>query len=157
MAISPINPEALRPGTLHRTGSLGPSDTSDSGSDLQGVEGFDPSLGEDSGADSTGTGERAWADATQDPVALDITPDHVVSHPDQAIESDDLGDADADPGEGEPRPVDLVRTANDLQEGRFPGEAPQEEAAGDEPAPGDNPPPRAGRQADPARHPHGAR
>jgi hypothetical protein len=157
MAISPLNPEAIRPGTLHRTGSLGPSDSSDSGSDLQGVEGFDPSLGEDSGADSGGTGERAWADGTQDPVGLDIAPDHVVSHPDQRLEADELGDPDADPGEGEARPVDLVRTANDLQEGRFPGEAPQEEAAGDDPAPGDQPAPRTGREADPAARAHGPR
>jgi len=67
----------------HGTGALGPSDTSDSGSDMQGAPGiapgFDPIDADlDSDSDSGGTGERAGVErdaAARD--GADIDTDHV--------------------------------------------------------------------------------
>lgn len=67
----------------HGTGALGPSDTSDSGSDIQGAPGIAPGFDAidsdlDSDSDSGGTGERASAErdgAARD--GADIDTDHV--------------------------------------------------------------------------------
>jgi hypothetical protein len=94
MAAGPLHPDNLTNGRDrilgkgHGIGALGPSDTSDSGSDVQGAPGFD--AGEDSDSDSTGTGERAAAG--NDTVAADgadIDTDHVETLP---PELDDEGD-----------------------------------------------------------------
>jgi hypothetical protein len=106
-------------GSGHGTGALGPSDTSDSGSDmvgaagLAGEEGLDlgsgttsdmeagsaggtagPDVGDanlDSDSDSGGTGERAAAG--RDAVVrdgADIDVDHIESMPDVPLNDDDL-------------------------------------------------------------------
>ncbi|WP_051293423.1 hypothetical protein [Pseudoduganella violaceinigra] len=74
----PVQPDReLRKG--HDTGTLGPSDSSDSGSDVQGGPG-DTEL--DSDSDAQGTGERAGAGRdTPAPDGADIDVDHVESLP----------------------------------------------------------------------------
>lgn len=116
-------------GTGHGTGALGPSDSSDSGSDLFGARGlahedvldFDtgttsdletssaggtagPDVGDanlDSDSDSGGTGERAAAG--RDTVVrdgADIDVDHIESIPDVPLDEDDLAFlASSPPGE----------------------------------------------------------
>lgn len=81
----------------HGTAALGPSDTSDSGSDMQGAPGIAPGLDAidsdlDSDTDSGGTGERAAADrdfAARD--GADIDTDHI-EHLAAALEDDELED-----------------------------------------------------------------
>ncbi len=106
-------------GSGHGTGALGPSDTSDSGSDLVGAAGLagedmldldggtnsdleassaggtaGPDVGDanlDSDSDSGGTGERAAAG--RDSVArdgADIDVDHIEAIPDVPLDEDDL-------------------------------------------------------------------
>ena len=105
-------------GSGHGTGALGPSDTSDSGSDLIGAAGLSdenmldldqgttsdpetsraggagPDVGDadlDSDTDSSGTGERAAAG--RDSVArdgADIDVDHIDSIPDLALDEADI-------------------------------------------------------------------
>ncbi|WP_298932860.1 hypothetical protein [uncultured Ramlibacter sp.] len=71
------------------TGALGPSDSSDSGSDAMGELG-DGQL--DSDSDRHGTGERASVDARDDGRSADILPDHVARL--DGDEGSDLGSAD---------------------------------------------------------------
>jgi hypothetical protein len=77
--------------------ALGPSDTSDSGSDVlgdrnhaalpdEGAEGAFP-LAHDSDTDAAGTGERASADATAPRVDADILPDRVGIDPSDALDA----------------------------------------------------------------------
>lgn len=103
MATSSLDPDILpighdrSLGRGHGTGALGPSDSSDSGSDLQGAPGLagtdvdledgtaGPDVGDadlDSDSDSGGTGERAAAgrDAVT-PDGADIDVDHVETIP----------------------------------------------------------------------------
>lgn len=89
MSSSTLTPENLpaRPDRRlpqgHGTGALGPSDTSDSGSDVQGAPGIAPGFDSidadlDSDSDSGGTGERAGIErdaAARD--GADIDTDHV--------------------------------------------------------------------------------
>jgi hypothetical protein len=63
---------------------LGPSDSSDSGSDAMGELGPDQM---DSDTDRSGTGERASADLRDSGSGLDILPDHV----DRASRGGDVG------------------------------------------------------------------
>lgn len=56
------------------TDALGPSDTSDSGSDAQGAYG-EGEMASDS--DGVGTGERAMAGTGRDRLDADILPDHI--------------------------------------------------------------------------------
>ena len=109
MATSSLDPDILPIGkdrTLgrgHGTGALGPSDSSDSGSDLQGAPGLaqegllledgtaGPDVGDadlDSDSDSAGTGERAAAgrDAVA-PDGADIDVDHIETIP---VDLDDV-------------------------------------------------------------------
>jgi hypothetical protein len=82
MADSTLDPDNIPAGadrTLgrgHGTRALGPSDNSDSGSDVVG----EPDLGLDSDTDAHGTGERAGADEAN-VEAGDIGFDHVESIP----------------------------------------------------------------------------
>lgn len=114
-------------GRGHGTGALGPSDSSDSGSDVQGGSGlsqqFDtglrqgpndtemgradgtagPDLGDsdlDSDSDSNGTGERAAAGRdTEAPDGADIDVDHVETLPSAILdELDELDDIERDKG-----------------------------------------------------------
>lgn len=62
--------------------SLGPSDLSDSGSDMMGA--LDPDTLE-SDSDSLGTGERASVDPRSPPSGADILPDHL----EDALEAED--------------------------------------------------------------------
>ncbi|VTU27057.1 hypothetical protein H6CHR_02720 [Variovorax sp. PBL-H6] len=84
--------------------SLGPSDTSDSGSDVQtdgsrravpdgSAEGALP-ISHDSDSDSTGTGERASADTTASSDDADILPDRIGTVP---YDVGDVTDAVDDP------------------------------------------------------------
>lgn len=89
--------------------SLGPSDTSDTGSDIAGIEDFDDDamlpvdvalagdrahvdnaddvFGLDGGSDSGGTGERRAAGGDSGIAdGADIAPDRIVSHPDADLE-----------------------------------------------------------------------
>jgi hypothetical protein len=86
-------------GTGHGTGALGPSDSSDSGSDLIGAAGqtggsAGPDVGDadlDSDTDSGGTGERAAAgrdSMVRDGADIDV--DHIESIPTIALDEDDL-------------------------------------------------------------------
>ena len=113
------------PGT--GTDALGPSDTSDSGSDIVGADGavdaddLDLSSGTnedvrrargagadvgdanlDSDSDSSGTGERAEAGRdTLRREAPDIAPDHIVGTDEEVTDIDALGIDDGDTGEAE--------------------------------------------------------
>jgi hypothetical protein len=82
MSINPLDPASVagRPDRKvnqgHGTRALGPSDSSDSGSDVAGPNMGDAAL--DSDSDRFGTGERASAD-TEDiaPEGADIDADHI--------------------------------------------------------------------------------
>ena len=92
MATSSILGGAQRPKTVigKDTGSLGPSDNSDSGSDATGAYGDDEML---SDSDAVGTGERATIGG-HDKDGFDIQPDHVESvdaSDDDPVADDTLG------------------------------------------------------------------
>jgi len=121
------------PGT--GTDALGPSDTSDSGSDIVGADGavdaddLDLSSGTnedvrrargagadvgdanlDSDSDSSGTGERAEAGRdTLRREAPDIAPDHIVGTGEEVTDIDALGIDDGDIGESEDDDEDADR------------------------------------------------
>jgi len=78
MATSSILGGARRPETVigKDTGSLGPSDNSDSGSDAMGAYG-DDEMSSDS--DAEGTGERSTVGSGREKMGFDILPDHVES------------------------------------------------------------------------------
>lgn len=65
-------------GLGHGTAALGPSDSSDSGSDMEGVTDFD------SDTDSAGTGERGSVDRDMDISGEDIDTDRVQAALDEA-------------------------------------------------------------------------
>lgn len=75
------------------TGALGPSDTSDTGSDATGVFGADEMS---SDSDAEGTGERATLGGRDHPGA-DILPDHVENMGEE--DADDMADDRVDPDE----------------------------------------------------------
>ena len=105
MATSPLDPSNLSGrndrslGRGHGTRALGPSDSSDSGSDLAGADaGAD--IGDanlDSDSDRTGTGETAAAarDSMQADGA-DIDVDHIEAPPEELKDLEDVGLADSD-------------------------------------------------------------
>ncbi len=79
---------------------LGPSDSSDSGSDVSAGarhsgEGVLPGSGR-SDTDRAGTGERGSVDMTSGEPGADILPDRVVDNPDGDDDVDEDLDADAD-------------------------------------------------------------
>lgn len=75
------DPPDRKLGTGHGTGALGPSDSSDSGSDTD--------AGQDSDTDAGGTGERGAAGgAVRDGADIDV--DHVETIPGSALDEDDL-------------------------------------------------------------------
>ena len=85
-------------------GLLGPSDSSDSGSDAMGELGPDQL---DSDSDRHGTGERASADASDDGRSADILPDQVSlldgdERSPGAIRAGELSDLDALDDEADP-------------------------------------------------------
>lgn len=110
--------EAIHGAAGHDTASLGPSDTSDTGSDIAGIEEIDDDamlpvdvalagdrphvgatddalFGLDGGSDSGGTGERRTAGGDRGiSDGADIGPDRIVSHPDagadEALDDDVL-------------------------------------------------------------------
>jgi hypothetical protein len=99
MATSPLVPGTTSGqndrilGRGHGTGALGPSDSSDSGSDVQGF-GADRKLGDaglDSDSDRSGTGERLGATPdTEFEAAEDIAPDRIEPLPsDEDSEGDE--------------------------------------------------------------------
>lgn len=72
----PVTPDRVL-GSGHGKGALGPSDSSDSGSDMQGVPGQDAEA-LDSDSDAAGTGERAGVEPQNGPPdGGDINVDHV--------------------------------------------------------------------------------
>ncbi|EZP39663.1 hypothetical protein OPV09_08205 [Janthinobacterium sp. TB1-E2] len=74
----PVIPDRVL-GSGHGKGALGPSDSSDSGSDMQGVPGQDPEE-LDNDSDAAGTGERAGVEPRNTaPDGGDIDVDHVES------------------------------------------------------------------------------
>lgn len=83
MADSTLDPDNIPVGTDrslgrgHGTRALGPSDNSDSGSDVAG----EPDVGLDSDTDAEGTGERAGVDVETLPSDADIGFDHVETIP----------------------------------------------------------------------------
>ena len=83
MSDSTLDPDNIPVGTDrtlgrgHGTRALGPSDNSDSGSDVAG----EPDVGLDSDTDAEGTGERAGVDVETLPADLDIGFDHVETIP----------------------------------------------------------------------------
>jgi hypothetical protein len=126
------DPPDRKLGTGHGTGALGPSDTSDSGSDMVGAsglagdEGLDldsgttsdleastaggtagPDVGDadlDSDSDSGGTGERAAAG--RDAVVrdgADIDVDHIEAMPDVPLDDDDVDFLSSAPPGSAPR------------------------------------------------------
>ena len=95
MTAGPLHPDNLTNGKDrslgkgHGVGALGPSDTSDSGSDLQGALG-DDELASDS--DSSGTGERAAVERDNEVTyGADIDTDHVEMLPPDLGEDEDEG------------------------------------------------------------------
>ena len=90
MTAGPLHPDNLTSGNDrilgkgHGVDALGPSDTSDSGSDVRGAPGVD------SDSDSGGTGERAAAVRnTVVPDGADIDTDHVETLPPDLGEEED--------------------------------------------------------------------
>jgi len=83
MSDSTLDPDNIPVGTDrtlgrgHGTRALGPSDNSDSGSDVAG----EPDIGLDSDTDAEGTGERAGVDVETLPADTDIGFDHVETIP----------------------------------------------------------------------------
>lgn len=75
----------------HGTSALGPSDSSDSGSDVQGgTDMTQVGMEDDSDSDRNGTGERAAADAESEPRdGSDIDTDHVEKMPEADDEEDE--------------------------------------------------------------------
>eukprot|EP01133_Synstelium_polycarpum_P021277 gene21277-25556_t len=96
----PVTPDRVL-GSGHGKGALGPSDSSDSGSDMQGVPGQDAEA-LDSDSDAAGMGERAGVEPQNAvPDGGDIDVDHVES----IAPVQPAGDADAqDPAPQAPRP-----------------------------------------------------
>lgn len=81
-------------GTGHGKGALGPSDNSDSGSDVQGIPGQDPE-GLDSDSDAAGTGERAGVEpenAAADGGDIDV--DHIERLSRERLDGEDVGSDD---------------------------------------------------------------
>ena len=91
---------------------LGPSDSSDSGSDVMGEMPMATdtdgglvgaiTLDVDSDSDTAGTGERASAVPSHERDAGDISPDHIESLGDDLLESDALEDDEEPDADGEP-------------------------------------------------------
>ena len=91
MATNPLDPSFI-PGndrkvnTGHGTSALGPSDSSDGGSDVHGG-GAERQIGDaelDSDTDRFGTGERRGAAPDEEvPDGADITPDHIEKLPEE--------------------------------------------------------------------------
>jgi hypothetical protein len=84
MATSPLDPANISTradrilGRGHGTGALGPSDSSDSGSDVQGAAEELGDAGLDSDSDRNGTGERGAASPDAEvKEGADISPDHI--------------------------------------------------------------------------------
>ncbi len=84
MASSPLDPANISTradrslGRGHGTGALGPSDSSDSGSDVQGAAQELGDAGLDSDTDRSGTGERSSAAPDSEMKdGADISPDHI--------------------------------------------------------------------------------
>ena len=89
----------------HDTDALGPSDSSDSGSDIQGQRSVDPH----SDSDAAGTGERLSApgdEGVED--ASDILPDHI-----ETIAPDTAEDATASSRTVHRRSADLANDDDD--------------------------------------------
>jgi hypothetical protein len=80
-------------GRGHGTGALGPSDSSDSGSDIAGGN-VGPDVGDtdlDSDSDAEGTGERAAAGRdTHARDGVDIDVDHIETISEEVLDEDDL-------------------------------------------------------------------
>jgi hypothetical protein len=102
MGINPLDPASAigRPdrdiSKGHGTRALGPSDSSDSGSDVAGPAAAD--LGDanlDSDSDRNGTGERAAVGHDDAAEGADIQPDHIEAVP-EALDEDDLDEDDLD-------------------------------------------------------------
>jgi hypothetical protein len=100
MATSPLDPAntSFRSdrslGRGHGTRELGPSDSSDSGSDLIGASEGVGDLELDSDSDRAGTGERMGAGSAEEvPEAADISPDRI-----ERIQGDDETDDETDAG-----------------------------------------------------------
>ena len=98
----PVTPDRVL-GSGHGKGALGPSDSSDSGSDMQGVPGQDADA-LDSDSDAAGTGERAGVEPQNAaPDGGDIDVDHVESlAPARPADDDDM--ATPVPARPAPRP-----------------------------------------------------
>jgi hypothetical protein len=116
MGINPLDPGAAagRPdrdvGRGHGTRALGPSDSSDSGSDIVGAPGLGqlsddeetlagrtagPDVGDanlDSDSDRSGTGERAAAARDSAADGADIDADHIEALPEGFEDDEDAGD-----------------------------------------------------------------
>ena len=97
MGINPLHPEsaANRPDRKlhqgHGTSALGPSDSSDSGSDLAGPD-AGANIGDanlDSDSDRNGTGERAAAGGDDAVEGADIGTDHIEDIPGEAGDEDE--------------------------------------------------------------------
>lgn len=86
------------------TGLLGPSDSTDTGSDLMGQLGPEEMA---SDSDRFGTGERASVDRDTDGRGLDILPDHVGRMDKTGGIADEGGDFDPDMAADDPADLDL--------------------------------------------------
>jgi hypothetical protein len=121
-------PRAAKPPPGHSGEALGPSDSSDSGSDTAGT----PHGSDAAGTDSAGTGERRSAgdDETQRE-ARDIAPDRVVSTRER-----DIGDAIEADEDADLSSIDTAR-ADALPDGDLPGEDRPGEDEPDDDKPGE--------------------
>jgi hypothetical protein len=98
MATSPLDPANISTrsdrilGRGHGTGALGPSDSSDSGSDVQGAAEALGDAGLDSDTDRNGTGERSSAAPDSEmKEGADIAPDHIEKIDAEEDEEDGAG------------------------------------------------------------------
>ena len=101
----------------HDTKSLGPSDSSDSGADVQGertmpTDGDAPDeLGatpahRDSASDALGTGERGAATGADVREGADILPDRVIDRPDEEVQAEvDALSAEVDESKDDEEPA----------------------------------------------------
>jgi hypothetical protein len=95
MGMNPLDPAAnvnsrsdRSLGRGHGTRDLGPSDSSDTGSDLIGAGADVGDADLDSDTDRAGTGERASAGRDDAPDGADIAPDHI-----ERVDEDEEEDA----------------------------------------------------------------
>ncbi|HSI59216.1 MAG TPA: hypothetical protein VLA16_16765 [Ideonella sp.] len=142
------------------TDALGPSDSSDSGSDVQGERAMPtrPDRADELGAvtvdggsdsDALGTGERGSAEGNDGPAGADILPNRIIDGLDELGASDESDGIDpqvlADGPGGNERNRDVERLEDDEDDEDAEGDPPEDPSDEDGPDPGNT---AVGRETD---------